>query len=495
MRRTAFSILSALVVGGSAQAQLHTAYRDADITGTVDVILEAPIGTFYVSIVSLTEGPTCFGPKHPVGCIDVGFDLFDFSISVPGFFGTMPAPGQLTLTFDIDDDPTLDGVVLNNQLVSLVNGKFTAKSNLSKIVFGYPDSWAHSVASLINDPAGIPAIELDDGRIGLFGGAGANLDQCEAFEPLRQVSTALATLPAGVAGHTVTKLQDGRVLVAGGADINLVVSKSAYVYDPTTDSWTIVGNMSSVRAAHSANLLTDGRVLISGGTTDVSDVLAGVLATLKTTEFFDPTTNTFSNGPSMARPHAGHAAVSLANGDVLVAGGGSFHKIFGIPIPDISNKAQAFQLATGAWTSEVTMKAARAGPSGVLLADGRVLLAGGIGGSVTNPVDLSSAETFDSVTAKFTTVGSMSLARAGMTIMVLPVTNNVLVAGGATGTSVTTALPTDVTELFNPTSNTFSLVTPIPEPRAGAAGIVLQTNHAGLFGGVGAVSPAAIYRD
>lgn len=479
-----------------AAAQLHVSYRDCDIGGTVDVVMTAPVGTLYATIASLTEGPTCFGPKHLVGCLDVDFAFIDLTLTIPSWFQVMPAPGTVVETLDIDNDPLLDGLVANVQMTSLVNGKFTEKSNLCKVIFGTPDSWHHSLAPLIGDPAAIPAIELDDGRIALFGAAGATGEACEAWEPWRQVSSALASLATGRGGHTVTKLQDGRVLVCGGADVNLVVLGSAELYDPLTDSWTATGAMTSVRAGHTASLLPDGRVLIVGGTTDVSDPLIGATSALKTTEFYDPVTNSFAAGPNVQRAHVAHFATTLATGDVLIGGGGSYTTIFGIRIPAIDNHAQAFQIATGKWTAEVAMKADRAAPSAVLLADGRVLLAGGIGGSLTNPTNLASSETFDPVTAKWTSRGAMSGGRSGMPLLVLPGTNKVLVAGGATGTSVTTPVPTDLVELFDPATNTFAVVAPLPEARAGSAAILLGSNHAALFGGVGGVpTGVAIYHD
>ncbi|MSR47999.1 MAG: kelch-like protein [Planctomycetes bacterium] len=488
--------LAAALFAPAASAQLQVTFRDADLGGTVDVVMSAPIGTTYITIVSLTEGPTYFGPKHPVGYLDVDLALLDLSFLLPNFFATMAAPGSVTEQFDLDPDPTLDGIVANLQMCSLVSGKLTEKSNLCKITFAFPDAWHHSVASLINDPTGVPAIELDDGRIALFGAAGVNIDACEAWEPWRQLSSTLAPLPVGRAAHTVTKLQDGRVLVCGGADINLAALGTGEVYDPLTDTWTATAAMTSVRVAHSARLLSDGRVLVAGGTTDISDALAGATHALKSCELYDPVTNSWSAGPNMARPHVAHMAVTMASGDALIGGGGTYSTIFGIRIPAIDNHAQAFQLPAGSWTAEVTMKAARAGASVVLLADGRALVCGGIGGSITSPSNLTSSETFDPVLAKWTTRGAMSVGRSGMALAVLFGTNRVLVAGGATGTSVTAPVPTDLVELFDPVLNVFTVKAPLPEARAGAAAIVLGSHHAAVFGGVGGVPTAvAIYHD
>jgi hypothetical protein len=502
MRRASSSLLVAAVVaalGSSASAQLAVTYHDVTINGNVDFTFHGPAGTDYLAILSLTEGPTCFPPKHPVGCLDVDLVYLYYSFELDGFFDTIPSGGELTSAFTVPNDPTLDGLVVDLQMVSIPNLIFTEKSPLVKLVPGFGNAWSHSIDSMAGDSTGVPAIALDDGRVLLAGSEGANLDQCETYDVWLQHATTVASLNTGRAGHTVTKLQDGRVLVAGGADLNLAVLSSAEVYDPVADTWTVVGSMASVRAGHSANLLPDGRVLIAGGTTDVTDALSAALASLKTTELFDPVKNTFSNGPSLNRPHAAHTAVAVAGGDVILGGGGTFKKILGVPVPDLTNKAQRYQYSassSGSWASEVNMKVTRVAPSGLLLADGRVLFAGGIGGSILAPSELSSAELYDPTKSTFATTGSMSLGRSGMGVVQLPYSGNVLVAGGETGVSVTTPMPTDVVEFWDPVAGTFTLGPNLPELREAMAAILLPTNHVALFGGAGGVvSAASLYRE
>ena len=42
---------------------------------------------------------------------------------------------------------------------------------------------------------------------------------------------------------------------------------SAELYDPTTNTWSLIGDMGESRYHFSATLLRDGRVLIAGGLT------------------------------------------------------------------------------------------------------------------------------------------------------------------------------------------------------------------------------------
>jgi hypothetical protein len=79
--------------------------------------------------------------------------------------------------------------------------------------------------------------------------------------------------------------------------------------------------------------------------------------------------------------------------------------------------------------------------------------------------------------------------------LLLPQSHQILLAGGATGTSITTPVPTDACERFDPTSGTFSAATSLGVPRAAAGGVLLENELIAIFGGVGAVAPAGLYRD
>jgi hypothetical protein len=487
--------LSLLVVAApAAKAQLVADYRGGDIGGSITFVMKANPGDTYINIVSVTEGPTCLPPSHPVGCIDVDLNLFWVSVHAPGFFGVMGGSGVVEQTFSMPTDPALDGFLLKDQMIRVVNAKMTEKSELCRILFTLNDTWHDSVGTIGNERAQVPAVPLDDGRILLAGGGGANLDQCEVYDPRTQEYSPVAALNQGRLGHTVTKLADGTVMVAGGSDINLVALSSAEVYDPANNTWTTVGAMGSPRVTHTANLLPDGRVLIAGGSTDVSSVLNAATSAVKTTEYYDPGTQTFSAGPSLARPHTGHSAVTLANGDVVVGGGATWTTII-IKVPSLTNTAQVFSGSAFTFGSELSMKAARVAPGTALLASGKVLFAGGIGGSITSLSDLSSAELFDPAGPSFATTGSMSIARATMAALLLPASGDVLVAGGTTGTDITNPSPTDVVERFDPNSGTFTLAASLALPRAAPGAIVLQNGLAALFGGVGVASPAALYRE
>lgn len=113
--------------------------------------------------------------------------------------------------------------------------------------------------------------------------------------------------------HTATSLADGRVLVLG----------DAAPYNPTVEifaadglTWSVADPIPEGRYMHTATLLDDGRVFVAGGYQDVG---------LETTYFFDPSAQAgfqWSLGPELPDGiRYGHTATLLADGKVLIAGG------------------------------------------------------------------------------------------------------------------------------------------------------------------------------
>jgi hypothetical protein len=213
-------------------------------------------------------------------------------------------------------------------------------------------------------------------------------------------------------GHTATLLPNGKVLIAGGMRRNQDFYKSAELYDPATGKFTPTGEMNQRRVGHVAVLLRTGKVLIAGGwighgCTDEA-------------ELYDPVTAKFMVLASrMSVPRGGARATLLADGDVLITGGGQANSPAGIAA------AEVFHPATMTFQPVGAMHFARVSHTATLLRDGRILIAGGRGDQV-NAV----AELYDPQTHRFTETGSLITARYKHTAGVLP-DGRVLIAGGS----------------------------------------------------------------
>jgi hypothetical protein len=282
--------------------------------------------------------------------------------------------------YELGDGPTLRSA----ELFDPATNTFTATGSMSS-----PRS--HAVSSI-----------LPDGRVLVAGG---NITtSADVYDPKTGQFVPTGSLTHPRIGALSVALADGRILVVGGNSMWYGLDSSAEVYDPATGTFSPTGSLLRIWTPSSATLLRDGRVLVAGGV-DESGVERVPWA-----ELYDPTTGKFTEtGPLMTAQDG--AGMLLADGRVLVAGGcgndlagagdrsaaeiydpstGSFKRTGSMTTTGCSGRA--VPLATGfvlvlGWDAEVYEPATGTfhwvgygdvyGSSVALLADGRVLVAGG----------------------------------------------------------------------------------------------------------------------
>jgi len=159
------------------------------------------------------------------------------------------------------------------------------------------------------------AVCLQDGRI-LFTTEDGDRQGILVWDPVARTVRNAGHRALCVNGTPLaTLLRDGRVLVThleyGGEALE---SSDAFLFDPGTDTTTLLPHMSQHRSQHQSSLMTDGRVLITGGAQGEPSA-----------EIFDPATGRFAPARAMLAPRALHRSITLRDGRVLVAGGVSSH--------------------------------------------------------------------------------------------------------------------------------------------------------------------------
>ena len=195
-----------------------------------------------------------------------------------------------------------------------------------------------------------------------------NLALSAAQPTLAIAASATGPFPHLLTGHSATLLLDGRVLIAGGQGTapttgNPFAYSDCYLFDPAALTYTALANkMITARGGHTATLLPDGRVLVTGG------VGSGYLG-LTSTEIFDPTTQSWSAGPSLPTLRTNHTATLLPGGDVLIAGG---YSAFGAVLQSL-----LFHYATNTLSQGAFVKYGRAYATANVLPSGEVLFSGG----------------------------------------------------------------------------------------------------------------------
>lgn len=264
-------------------------------------------------------------------------------------------------------------------------------------------------------------------------------------------------------GHTATPLQDGRVLIAGGGILesggmgdSLV---SAELYDPTTECFEESASMTTPRMDHTATPLLDGRVLIAGGYRKVGGVLASA-------ELYDPKSDTFTPTGSMNVPREWHTATLLSDGRVLIAGGRQ-----GIQpgLDESSALAEIYDPGTGTFSPTGSMAIRRERHCATLLADGRVLVAGG-------SIDVA-AELYDPKTGRFSRSGSLAAGFRSETTATRLLNGKVLLVGGFAD-----GAPTDIAELFDQRTGAFSRTGPLPTALVGQSSALLPDGRVLVVG-------------
>ena len=240
--------------------------------------------------------------------------------------------------------------------------------------------------------------------------------------------------------HTATVLTDGTVLIAGGEDAMHVFGalSTAEIYDPTLRMFTSTTNtMSAARAQHTATRLTDGRVLLAGGEATDCCTFLGNYGSRPTaaSDVYDPATHTFTATGSLAQARYNHAATRLADGRVLITGGITNIETIGFTV---TSSAEIFDPSTNSYSPAGTMTTARYDHSSVLLPNGNVLIVGG-------PQSDTSAEIYDPSTQTFTAVAQPTLHSERGAAAFLLENGTVLLIGSQ-----------QAVEIYDPATQTFS---------------------------------------
>ena len=148
------------------------------------------------------------------------------------------------------------------------------------------------------------AVTLKDGRVLVIGGS-ADPEFLDAAGTAFTVTSALKVKRSGAA---LTALPDGTALITGGVDESEKALSSAELFDPKTNSWSLVGSMARARTEHATVVTSTGAVLIAGGEKS-ADV-----------EMYDVANRTFAIIGHLAIPRSVMCAASLGD-TALVLGG------------------------------------------------------------------------------------------------------------------------------------------------------------------------------
>jgi len=236
-------------------------------------------------------------------------------------------------------------------------------------------------------------------------------------------------------------------------------------WEAQQQKWKTTGSLATARAGHTATLLANGKVLVVGG-----GVCGSGCTDFSSAELYDPLAGTWSTTGSLSVPRRGHIAVRLVDGKVLVAGGFSGTTTW--------DTAEIYDPDTGLWSLTGNLASARAFATGTLLDNGKVLLAGG---QVRGEGSLDTAELFDPLTGSWSDTGKLTATRLFHTATMLS-DGKVLVAGGIGSSAGGDELRT-VAELYDPATGIWTVTGALGTPRIGHTSTMLANGKVLVSGG------------
>jgi hypothetical protein len=224
---------------------------------------------------------------------------------------------------------------------------------------------------------------LPDGKV-LAMGASSSDDSTissELYDPATEVWST-ADAPSFVTDvRNVVLFPNGDILAVAGGSPWDYADLAANLYEPATGNWTAAGYF-SLWWAPTATLLRNGKVLVTG--------LQGANYPTQAS-LYDPDSGAWGATGSLStfRHSGGYSATLLADGRVLIAGGVDYNS----ERPVISE--ELYDPATGTWSFTGRLTSGRRAHTATLLGSGRVLIAGGVAGNGCDSGVLRSAEIYD----------------------------------------------------------------------------------------------------
>ena len=389
-----------------------------------------------------------------------------------------PASGTWTATDGLGTSRYLHTAMLLPNGKVLVAGGLNSSSGLlasAELYDPASGTWT-ATGSLATNRDRHTATLLPNGKVlvaGGFGNSGA-LASAELYDSASGTWTATGSLAHVRYFHTATLLPNGEVLVAGGFGSSYLAS--AELYDSANGSWSSTGGLGTARNSHTATLLPNGKVLAAGGF-----ATGGTGGYLASAELYDPASGTWAANASMGTARSTHTATLLAAGRVLVAGGRNAGGATGLLA-----SAELYDPDIQTWISTGSLAIPRNSHTATLLPNGKVLVAGGFGGSAP----LASAELYDPASGTWVATGSLGIARNSHTATLLPNGKVLVVGGSSTGVVLASA------ELYDPASGTWAPTGSLIAARQWHTATLLPKGKvlvAAGFGSSGALASAELY--
>ena len=209
-----------------------------------------------------------------------------------------PVSGQFTATGSLNAGREFHTAVLLNNGEVLVAGGENASVTITSAELYNPATGTFTLTGSLPSAEVFffgGSILLNNGMVLLSGDT--QITSLELYNPATGLFSATGTFPTGFFffDNSAALLNNGTVLLAGGDNVNDF--NAAAIYDPTSATTTLTGQLNVGRVFSTATLLNNGKVLVAGGET-----LTGSTpdAALDNAELYTPSSLTPANLLSIA---------------------------------------------------------------------------------------------------------------------------------------------------------------------------------------------------
>ncbi len=343
----------------------------------------------------------------------------------------------------------------------LLNNSFISPYSDSTI------SWSFTTSNLTQERSLQLVNLLDNNKVLLNGGLiniSTSSDIVQLYNPNTQNWTTIGQLTEPKTYHTSTKLTNGNVLIAGGCNINTNISSNVCnLYLSSTNSITTTSNLTTNRKNHTATLLSNGNVLVTGGI----DQSISTTQLLNSCEIYNKNTNTWSTVSSMNFTRFDHKAILLPNNKVLVVGGFDGNTY--------TNTTEIYDPISNTWSFGPSFgipQDGRINHTLTLLNTGKILLAGGQ--NYDEGITFSNCFLYDYISNTFSQTTNMNLPRAGQSAIKLLNGQTVMIAGDNEAITC---------EIYDPSSEEWEFTNPLLQFCINQASILLSNGNVLVTGG------------
>lgn len=178
------------------------------------------------------------------------------------------------------------------------------------------DAWSEVTPMPPGTERGASCVTVYQGKVYLFGGTNdIALPDASTYDPATDQWDTLPFLPAN-RHHCVAAALNDKIYIVSGRDVIIEeVQAESYIYDPATQKYQEVAPILTPRGG-AAGALLGGKIYVFGGEGNVDDP-NGIF---HETEVYDPATDTWASLPDMSVPRHGFGAAVIDNKIHLPAG-------------------------------------------------------------------------------------------------------------------------------------------------------------------------------